>query len=286
MRTLVLIALALMGCATEPAPAPSLKSGEQPPQAPQPIIIGESRTIASKALGEDRTLNVYLPPSYAAGDAKYPVVWLIDGGVAQDFPHIAGLAQYGALSGMFREAIIVGVETRDRQRELTAPAANPQYRTEFPTHGAAAAFRAFIAEEAMPLIASLYRTSGEDVALGESLAGLFIVESFLKAPGLFDSAVAISPSLWWDDGALAKGAAADLRRFDASGRKVYLAIANEGGEMDAAMRALVDTIRKAKRPGLAWTFADRKDLTHATIYHREALEALATVLAPPAAASR
>ena len=117
MRTLVLIALALMGCATEPAPAPSLKSGEQPPQAPQPIIIGESRTIASKALGEDRTLNVYLPPSYAAGDAKYPVVWLIDGGVAQDFPHIAGLAQYGALSGMFREAIIVGVETRERQRE-------------------------------------------------------------------------------------------------------------------------------------------------------------------------
>jgi hypothetical protein len=284
MRTLVLIGLALCGCATQPAPAPSLKSGEQ--QALRPIVIGESRTIASKALGEERTLNVYLPPSYAASGAKYPVVWLIDGGVAQDFPHIAGLAQYGALSGMFREAIIVGVETRDRQRELTSPAGDPQYRTEFPTHGGAAAFRAFIAEEAMPLIASHYRTSGEDVALGESLAGLFIVESFLKQPGLFDSAVAISPSLWWDAGALAKGASADLQRFDSAERKIYLAVANEGGEMDAAMRALVDTIRKAKRPGLAWSFADRKDLTHATIYHREALEALATVLAAPTAASR
>jgi hypothetical protein len=283
MRALIFIALALCGCATArqtPATAETTKAG------PAPIVIGESRTIMSKSLGEERTLNIYLPQSYAEGDARYPVIWLIDGGIRQDFPHIAGLAQYGALSGLFREAIVVGVETRDRQRELTSPVADPEYLNEFPTHGGAAEFRAFIAEEAMPLIASAYRASGEDIALGESLAGIFIVESFLKAPGLFDSAVAISPSLWWDHGALAKGAAADLKRFDATERKIYLAIANEGGEMDAAMRALVDAIRKAKRPGLAWTFADRKDLTHATIYHREALEALAAVLAVPKPASQ
>jgi predicted alpha/beta superfamily hydrolase len=280
MRILIVIALALCGCALSPrGPQPMEEVAPQPAE-PSQIIIGESRRLYSKALGEDRTLNIYLPPSYSLGEGRYPVIWLLDGGLDQDFPHIAGLAQYGALTGMFREAIIVGVETRDRERELTSPAADPEYRTEFPTHGEAVAFRAFIAREAMPFIASLYRVSGEDLALGESLAGLFIIESFLKAPELFDTAIAISPSLWWDKGALVHNAAADLKQFDRSERKIYLALANEGGEMDAALRSLVDTIRKAKRPGLDWTFADRKDLTHATIYHREALEALVTTLAP------
>lgn len=38
--------------------------------------------------------------------------------------------------------------------------------------------------------------------MGESLAGLFIVETLLAEPVLFDHYVALDPSVWWNGGAL------------------------------------------------------------------------------------
>ena len=85
-----------------------------------------------------------------------------------------------------------------------------------PTSGGSAAYRRFLAEELKPWIAARYRTSGETALIGESLAGLFVVETFLKQPVLFDAYIAASPSLWWDDQSLARGAAAgvEIDRYD------------------------------------------------------------------------
>ena len=47
------------------------------------------------------------------------------------------------------------------------------------------------------MIEARYRTSGESAVLGESLAGLFITETFLKEPAAFDHYIAVSPSMWW-----------------------------------------------------------------------------------------
>ncbi|HBS34739.1 MAG TPA: esterase, partial [Parvularcula sp.] len=50
------------------------------------------------------------------------------------------------------------------------------------------------------VIEANYRTSGADAMMGESLAGLFVAETFLKYPETADRYIAISPSLWWDFG--------------------------------------------------------------------------------------
>ena len=47
-----------------------------------------------------------------------------------------------------------------------------------------------------PLEVDLYGTTDEMV--------WFAVETALVAPGMFDRYAALSPSLWWDDGALAR----------------------------------------------------------------------------------
>ena len=47
-----------------------------------------------------------------------------------------------------------------------------------------------------------WRVSGERAIVGESLAGLFIVETFLLEPGLFQRYIALSPSVWWNGGEL------------------------------------------------------------------------------------
>ena len=51
-----------------------------------------------------------------------------------------------------------------------------------------------------------YATTGERAIVGESLAGLFVVETFLREPELFDTYVAFDPSLWWNDAGLVTGA--------------------------------------------------------------------------------
>jgi predicted alpha/beta superfamily hydrolase len=238
------------------------------PYEAEQIRIGESFKLKSRALGEERTVNVYLPPSYSEG-GSYPVLYLIDGGLQQDFLHIVGTSQLGALWGRSKEVIVVGVETRDRRRELVGPTADTSLLAKYPTAGKSEAFRQYLRQEVMPIIAGRYRTSGYRAVIGESLAGLFIVETFLRAPDMFDAYAAVSPSLWWDKERLSLEAA-QLVGPRHTGRKIYVAIADEGGEMQAAADRLVSVLRPLGRT----CYAPRPALTHATIYHSVSPEAL------------
>ncbi|MDZ7628585.1 MAG: alpha/beta hydrolase-fold protein [Parvularculaceae bacterium] len=275
MRHLAFVILAMLGaCASGP-------ERSTPVSETRPIIIGEQRLLRSSNLGDERQINVWLPPSYGAGLRRYPVLYVIDGALDQDFEHIAGLAQYGAITGQFEELIVVGVQTKDRRAELTSRSTDAAENRDFPTNGNAAAFRAFLTREVMPLIDARYRTNGTDALLGESLAGLFIAETFLKHPHTADSYVAISPSLWWDGGSLGREARGLLDDFPNGEREIYLAIASESGVMRTAALQIVSALKKERPKGVAWTFSDRTDLEHATIYHREALEALIWAFPPP-----
>ena len=267
MRSLV-AALALALLATGNALARS------PATTGKPITIGETHVVASRALGS-RTINVYLPADYATSDKPYPVLYLIDGGLGQDFLHIAGTAQLGALWERSRAAIVVGVETLDRRRELTGPTRDPQLRARYPTAGGSAAFRTFLRDEVKPLIAAHYRITDDDAVIGESLAGLFVVETLLREPGLFDGYAAISPSLWWDGQRLVNDTA--TLPTAARAARVYLTMANEGGDGEVATRKVAALL--ARSP--AACFVPRPDLTHATIYHSVAPDAL-QFLFPPA----
>jgi uncharacterized protein len=58
-------------------------------QKPDPIPAHDSFTIASQKVGETRTINVWTPPAYMTGKDAYPVMYMADGGIKEDFPHIA-----------------------------------------------------------------------------------------------------------------------------------------------------------------------------------------------------
>ena len=250
------------------------------PATPQPIVLGTSQQVHSAALGEDRTINVVLPASYAKEPAKrYPVLYLIDGGVDQDLVHVAGVLQLNSAWGRSQEAILVGIATKDRRRELTGPVADAELLKKYPTSGSSAKFRSFIRDQVKPLVERTYRTSGYDAVIGESLAGLFILDTYLNEPDLFDAYGAISPSLWWDKEALSKTVGARLGAKQ-KGQRLYLAAADEGPEMVAPVKQVVDGL-KAKEKG--WCFVRRDDLTHSTIYQQLSPQALQYLL-PPAEA--
>lgn len=174
-----------------------------------PLVIGETFAIESKILGETRRINVYLPPGYAESkDLRLPVLYMPDGGMAEDFMHIAGLIQVSVGNGTMRPFILVGIENTQRRRDLTGPTTIETDKKIAPVVGKSEAFRKFIRDELMPKVKERTRTTGETALLGESLAGLFVVETFLLEPDLFDTYVAVDPSLWWNDRGLIKGASA------------------------------------------------------------------------------
>lgn len=241
---------------------------------PAPITIGEAHVIASKPLGQDREVNVYLPADYATSGKSYPVLYLIDGGLDQDFLHIAGTSALGALWARSQDVIVVGIATQDRRRELTGPTQDAELLKRYPSAGHSAEFRSFIRDEVIPVVAARYRTNGETGVIGESLAGLFIVETFLTEPDLFGGYAAISPSLWWDKARLAASAPTKLKAPMLKPHRLYLTIANEGGEMQEAMDGLVNALGDSQRERHAWCYAPHPQQTHATIYHSVSPEAL------------
>lgn len=256
----------------------------------RPIAFGQQYLIDSKIYDEQREVNVYVPdlPEWGEGyfEDPLPVLYLIDGGTDQDFFHIAGLAQLPLVNAERQPMIVVGIKTHNRRPEITYPATDPRYQVEFAEFQSASGedFRRHIESEVMPLIASNYRT-GRKVVMGESLAGLFVMEVFLRSPGTFDDYISISPSLWWDDRFLAKNAELFLDKHERSDRRLYVTMADEGGTMQKGLDEVLLALEQAKPEGLSVSYVDRReDDRHSTIYHHSARDAFGWLfgIEPPA----
>lgn len=286
----LLLSLAVSACApadkTPAVPANGAAASLADSTKPEPLIMGQTYTVASNVLGTDRRLTVRLPFYYGAEPERtFPVVYIIDGGPEQDFPHIAGIAQSRDLNFTFEPFILVGVETVNRRYQITPPVSDPEfYEKELGSKpGGSEDFRKFLREDVMPWVEGKYRTNGQDAVIGESLGGLFIVETFLKDPTLFDDYIAVSPSLWWDEMKLAQNSPADLAAMPAGKRRLYLTMGDEAVLMQEGLDILVAAIKADTPEGLGWTYIERKDSeSHASIYHIAALDAFRAFYLEPA----
>jgi predicted alpha/beta superfamily hydrolase len=275
IRPIVLFALAFF-FSTAPA-AWSENAPSTPPEGGRPVVIGESYVVHSTVLNADRRVNVYLPQDYGDPKRTFPVLYLLDGGEDGDFHQISGLAQVNGAYGAVQQMIVVGIEQSDRRHDLTSPSSDPEDVKVAPTSGGAIAFRRFLVEDLKPWVAAHYRTNGHSALIGESLAGLFTLETFLEAPKSFDDYIAVSPSLWWNKYTLSHAADADLRRGGFEGRRLWLATATEGAEMQAADDRVVAALKASAPNGLVWTYDPHPTERHDTIYHPAAMTALRTL---------
>lgn len=249
----------------------------------KPLVLAHSYTLESKVLGQSRPLHVYLPPGYHESTQRYPVLYLLDGGPAQDFVHIAGIASLAADWRYIREFIVVGVETLDRYQELVHPTQIEADKKRLPTAGGSAKFREFVADELKPWVNAHLRSNGEDVLMGESAAGLFVTETFLRQPQLFTGYIAISPSLWWNGESLSKESATLMQQDGFNTRRLFLSLANEGGEMESGVDRLVAALKTRAPKNLQWTYVPMKHEEHGTIYHPSALDAVRWMFRTPVA---
>jgi predicted alpha/beta superfamily hydrolase len=233
--------------------------------AADPVLPHQTFTIESKVLGETRRINVYTPPGYEKANSRYPVLYMPDGGVDEDFPHVTTDVDASIRAGEMRPVIVVGIENTERRRDMTGPTDVESDRKIAVHVGGSANFRAFIGDELMPVIRKRFRGNGETAIVGESLAGLFIVETFFEEPKLFDTYIALSPSLWWNDQALVRNAGKWLRARPKLKATLYLASAGDDDRGDA-VKAMSAVLRANAPKRLTWYYEPWPDLQHSTIY--------------------
>jgi predicted alpha/beta superfamily hydrolase len=200
-----------------------------------------------------------------------------DGGLAEDFPHVVNTIDSLIALKVIRPVIVVGIENTERRRDLTGPTTIKTDSAIAPHVGGSAAFRSFIRDELMPEIRTRYRSTNETTIVGESLAGLFIVETFLREPKLFRRYIALSASVWWNGGELMQTASQRLQALDGTARTLYLTHGNESLISDG-LASLAATLKARPPSGLTWYYEPRPDLEHSTIFRGAGPGALAKVL--------
>ena len=257
----------------------------------EPIVVGSIHRIRSSVYENEQTVTVRLPRGYSDDPSRrYPVLYSIDGGPDQDFELLAGVAAEAELSTTFEPFILIGVKTEDRYSQLTPDQTRlpiERLRENFGDRmrpGGAPRFREYLERDVIPWVTARYRTDRK-IVTAASLGGLFILDTFLERPEMFDDYIALTPSLWWDDGRIVEQAAERLSRHPRSDRRLYFTMGDEGvGNRSGVWLArLVEIFHHHAPDGLRWAYVDRSaSEEHRSMALISWLDAMRTLYLTPA----
>ncbi|WP_417431527.1 alpha/beta hydrolase [Halpernia sp.] len=237
-----------------------------------PIPVHDEFTINSKQVGEIRHINVWTPPEYKAKTDSLPVMYMADGGIKdEDFPHIANTMAELIKSKKIPPIILVGIANTERRRDLTGPTKVEKDKEIAPVVGGSAKFRAFIKEELFPEINKRYRTTASKSIIGESASGLFVVETFLLTPDMFDNYIAFDPSLWWNDQYLIKTGKEYLAKFPPNQKRIWFAGSEDTSEI---VSKFADVLKSENLPNVKWKYSPEPKEKHNTIFRATKVKAL------------
>ena len=286
----VFLALALVA-------APPVSAQESPEHAQladpagEPIVVGSIHRIRSSVYGDEQVITVRLPRGYADNpDKSYPVLFSVDGGADQDFELLAGIAAEAEFSTSFEPFILIGVKTEDRYSQLTPEMTRlplERLKENFGDRikpGGADKFREYLARDVIPWATARYRTDRK-ILTAVSLGGLFVLDTFLERPEMFDDYIALTPSLWWDDGRIVDEAAKALASHGPSDRRLYFTMGDEGvgNRTGEWLDKLVATFETDAPEGFKWAFVDRSGSEeHRTMALISWLDAMRTLYLTPA----
>ena len=149
-----------------------------------PTGVMENLDVESKALGNKRTVRVYLPPGYQRGGSDYGLLLAYDGNqytMAIPMPMI--------LDNMIAAKAIPPV--------VTVFMESPDRDVEFPPNDD---FQKFVGAELIPQVRAHYRISRDpsrSAVLGSSYGGLAALYTGLLHPELFGNVISQSGSFGW-----------------------------------------------------------------------------------------
>ena len=235
-------------------------------------------------LDRSRTIRVYLPPGYASGDKRYPVLYMHDGqNLFDDATSFAGewgvdetldaLARDGTL-----ELIVVGIDNGAEKRvaELT-PWPNPDESAV----AEGAQYLDFLVKVVKPHVDRQYRTLGDrdhTGIMGSSLGGLVSDYAMRTHPDVFGRIGIFSPSYWYSDRVWPFAQAHPPR----PGTRIWLvAGGDEGKDMTGPAERMAQLLRSQAGDGVRLQAAIRPGAGHNEKAWREEFPAAVRFLFGP-----
>ncbi len=237
-------------------------------------------TLKSTVLGEDRIILVRTPAEYATNKASYPVLYMTDGD--GHMGHTASTIEFLTRNGRIPEMIVVGVTNTDRTRDLTPAKStnkNAAGELQFPTAGGANNFLKFFETELIPHIEKEYRVHPYRILAGHSFGGLFAIHAMISKPGLFNSYIAVSPSLQWENAEAFKRAEEFLKNQKELKVTLYTSLGNEPGGIGENFDKFREVLGRTSIKGFEWQAERMDDEDHGSVVLRSHYSGLRKVFA-------
>ncbi len=214
------------------------------------------RHLSSRALGDERYVQVFLPEDYEIAKRRYPVIYLLDGDIRGLSALTVGASSFGmtldARDHALPPHIVVAVMQKERGREFGR---------------GRAAFAAYLQTELVPAVEREFRASGFRIIIGHSLGGHFALET-LCGDTRFAATIAVSPAV--APAELAPLTACLRHRFAAdSGRLTEIVISSGTRAADRTEdefrpqhERLAGFLSDSAPPSVRWSYLKFADVSH------------------------
>lgn len=166
-------------------------------------------------------------PAAPAPESGYPVLYLLDGEdsfpvAAQTAERMARFGRDEGYAGILLVAIGYAPDSMMRRRTFDyTPLSTTDVDAAGRRTGGSDQFRRFLADELKPLIGEDFPVDeNRETIWGHSYGGLFVLDTLLRSPALFDSYVATSPAIWFANQAVLEGLEGFAERLDDVGPRV------------------------------------------------------------------
>ena len=226
-------------------------------------------TIKSGVLGEDRIVLVRTPAGYETNKLSYPVLYMTDGDAHMG--HTSSTIEFLTRNGRIPDLIVVGVTNTDRTRDLTPAKStlkNAAGEVQFPTAGGADNFLKFFETELIPEIEKQFRVQPYRVFAGHSFGGLFAIHALITKPKLFNSYVAVSPSLQWADFEALKRSETFFKNQKDLRVTLFVSLGNEPGGIGEGFDQFKELLAKTNINGFEWQAERMDDEDHGSVVLR------------------
>lgn len=164
-------------------------------QSNNDIVIGESFTLSSKILNEDRDLYISLPLNYNRNIQNYPIIIVMDAEYLFEITN--SIVKIKTSRNEMPESIIVGIPNNTGKRyDMALQLSKKDGQKFFGNHGGKTKdYLEFFRKELFPFLEKNYRINFHKTIIGMSPTFGPVLEAFWNEPDLFNGYIVLAAEL-------------------------------------------------------------------------------------------
>jgi predicted alpha/beta superfamily hydrolase len=229
----------------------------------------EVRTLRSKAVGREYSINIFFPKDYYRESKRYPAVYVLD--AEYNFGCVAYIARRLIKNQDIPKVLLIGIAydtDYDDFYEKRFRDSTPESRIHGRNSGGADQFTQFIEKELVPFVDQNYRTiPDERTIVGHSITGFYCAYVLFRHPDMFNRYIIVSPSLWFSDGVAFEYEEAFFSNHKDMDASVYLSVGEDESQRirDGSVK-MRDALSKREYPHMRFRFSSVPEENHRSLF--------------------